>query len=272
MQLIDFLVWICSQEGSAYNEEVDSQFKALNLVGCTFLAASGDTGAAGVPCGQSSYVFNPGYPATSPYVLAVGATMFTSFSNGRFSTPFCKSSSLPCASTGIEVPADVSQYSFSSGGGFSTYAAQPVWQKSFVSQYLSNSKITLPPAKDFNRNNRAFPDVAAQGWNIIIRLGGQWAGIGGTSASSPIFAGMLSLLNDYQRQRNKPKLGFVNPLIYDMANTAGIFVRPGDTSTNNNNGCQYGYQASGTLAKYDPVVGLGTIRLANAITWLSKNT
>jgi len=260
------------QEGAAYNEEVDQQFKALSLVGCTFLAASGDTGAAGAACRSSRYAFNPGYPATSPYVLSVGATMFTSYTSGNFNTPFCQQSSLPCVATGVEVPADVTQYSFSSGGGFSTYAPVPAWQKQAVQQYLNNPGITLPPASDFNRNNRAFPDVAAQGWNVVIMLSGQWTGIGGTSASSPIFAGMLSLLNDAQRKRGKPKLGFVNPLIYDMANSTGIFVRPGDTSDNNNNGCTYGYQASGSLSKFDPVVGLGTLRLQKALAWLIKNT
>jgi hypothetical protein len=95
--------------------------------------------------------------------------------------------------------------------------------------------------------------VAANGWSIIIELSGQWAGIGGTSASycskkekkkkkkkkihvlfclfsSPIFAGMISLMNDARRKAGKPKLGFVNPVIYAMANTTGIFTRTGTSS------------------------------------------
>lgn len=35
--------------------QVDAQFQALNLLGCTFLAASGDTGAAGAACRSSRY-------------------------------------------------------------------------------------------------------------------------------------------------------------------------------------------------------------------------
>jgi hypothetical protein len=66
--------------------------------------------------------------------------------------------------------------------GFSTYAKQPSWQLEAVGKYLSAKGVKLPPSKDFTKTNRGFPDVAAQGWNIIIELSGQWAGIGGTSA------------------------------------------------------------------------------------------
>lgn len=166
---------------------MDAQFQALNLLGCTFLAASGDSGAPGAACRSSRYEFNPGYPATSPYVLSVGATMFTSgYTPGNFATPFCASSTIPCVGTGTEVPANVAAYSFSSGGGFSTYAKQPAWQSAVVQKYLSAKSIKLPPSKDFTKTNRGFPDVGAVGWNVAIAISGQYGLIGGTSASSPI--------------------------------------------------------------------------------------
>ena len=51
---------------------------------------------------------------------------------------------------------------------------------------------------------------------------------------------MISLMNDARRKAGKPKLGFVNPVIYSMANTTGIFTRIGSTKDNNNNGCKLG--------------------------------
>ncbi len=47
-----------------------------------------------------------------------------------------------------------------------------------------------------------------------IRYRGRDASIGGTSASSPTFAGFVALLNDARIGVNKPPLGFLNPLLY----------------------------------------------------------
>jgi hypothetical protein len=39
----------------------------------------------------------------------------------------------------------------------------------------------------------------------------------GTSAATPIFAGLASLLNDYRVANNKDTLGFLTPLLYAMS-------------------------------------------------------
>ena len=48
----------------------------------------------------------------------------------------------------------------------------------------------------FNEQGRAFPDVAAMGDNVAIVYQGGTYLIGGTSASCPIFASVISLIND----------------------------------------------------------------------------
>jgi subtilase family serine protease len=42
-------------------------------------------------------------------------------------------------------------------------------------------------------------------------------GIGGTSLSSPLFAGVLALVNQARFTHNKPAIGFVNPALYTLA-------------------------------------------------------
>ena len=64
---------------------------------------------------------------------------------------------------------------------------------------------------------------------------------------------MLSLLNDHLRKNGKPVLGFVNPLIYKMAEAVGVFQKIGSLSTNNNGGCTYGYTSNPTDHGWDPV-------------------
>lgn len=251
------------QEGISYNQVVETNFMKMNARGTTILASSGDTGAPGTQCG-SPFAMNPSYPASSQYVLAVGATMFTAANtNVPINTSFCSGSSAnpPCAISGTEAPAQVPEVNFASGGGFSTMFPQPSWQKTAVSKYLSRAQ--LPPASNFNRNNRGYPDVGAIGWNVIIRLQGQWTPIGGTSASSPIFAGMLGVA----QQITGKKRGLINPLIYKAAE-AGVFRGTGSRSDNNFNGCgsQTGFYNDPN--GWNPVVGLGVLDFGKFVTYL----
>ena len=45
--------------------------------------------------------------------------------------------------------------------------------------------------------------------------------VGGTSASSPTFAAIVSLLNDARLAKGKPVLGFLNPWLYVPSFTLG---------------------------------------------------
>ncbi|KAK0478663.1 family S53 protease-like protein [Armillaria luteobubalina] len=118
--------------------------------------------------------------------------------------------------------------SFSSGG-FSNIFARPSYQASTVTTYLNALGGTN--SGRFNTTGRGFPDVAAQGSNIEIVDGGQTGLVSGTSASSPIFASMISLINDHLIAAGKPVLGFLNPFLY--ANPTAFF----DITTGNNPGC-----------------------------------
>ena len=64
---------------------------------------------------------------------------------------------------------------------------------------------------------QAIPDVSAQSNLFRIFFRGRAASIGGTSASSPAFAGIVSLLNDARLSKGLPPLGFLNPLLYNAA-------------------------------------------------------
>lgn len=95
-------------------------------------------------------------------------------------------------------------------GGFSNLFARPSFQGTAVTGYLNNLGSTN--AGLFNTSGRAFPDVAAQGKNVEIIVGGISGLIGGTSCSSPIFSSVISLVNDRLIAAGKPVLGFLNPL------------------------------------------------------------
>merc|ERR1719421_1710918 len=123
-----------------------------------------------------------------------------------------------CASGGTEVAVSAQQAGFTSGGGFSTYAPMPAYQKSAVSSYLREERHKLPPKSMFNRTNRAYPDIAAMGNNFLVYMKdvGGWSPVGGTSCATPTIAGVMSRLNDLSYQKSGKPLGFLNPLLYQM--------------------------------------------------------
>ncbi|KAF8622126.1 hypothetical protein AX15_007258 [Amanita polypyramis BW_CC] len=167
--------------------------------------------------------FLPAFPASCPYVTAVGGTQ--------------------------HFP-EVAVSRFFSGGGFSNYFVRPRYQAAAVEKYLSELPTGLYDGL-YNQSGRAYPDVAAQGDYFRIFWRGQSIKIGGTSASSPTFAGIVALLNDVRLKAGKPSLGFLNPLIYKRA-TSGF----NDITVGHNGGC--GTWGFNTSVGWDPVTGLGT--------------
>jgi subtilase family serine protease len=111
------------------------------------------------------------------------------------------------------------------GGGISGFCARPSWQTG---------------AGVANDNSRHVPDIAftaASGhdpYAMIMR--GVTYYVGGTSAGTPLFAGVLALLNQYlvnNGTQPHPGLGSINPRLYQFAQSApGCFTmsRPATTS------------------------------------------
>ena len=120
------------------------------------------------------------WPASSPWVTAVGATRFIGQKVGN---------------------AEMATDQFGSGGGFSTMFDQTnaKWQSAAVAKYLALG-IGLPPASSFNPMGRATPDVSCLGEGYSVVVDGKIEPVGGTSASSPAFASMVSLLNEVRPQ------------------------------------------------------------------------
>jgi len=114
---------------------------------------------------------------------------------------------------------------FSSGGGFSNIYGIPSYQTSAASTYFANHN---PPYASYsgndttnfgtglyNRIGRGFPDVAAVGDNIATVSEGVSSFSGGTSASSPIFASVINLINEARLNAGKTSVGFINPVLYE---------------------------------------------------------
>lgn len=248
-----------------YVKRVNTEFQKIGLRGVSLFVASGDSGANGRSDSEcTGKVLHASFPGSSPYVTAVGATMLK---DPRFELKAppqpCSSQGkkFACASGGTEVAVSSQEAGFTSGGGFSTYSEMPSYQKVAVNSYLS-SGTALPPSSYFKRGNRAFPDVSAMGNNFLIYADafGGWSTVGGTSASSPTFAGVAAYLNDVSYKAKGKPLGFLNPLLYQMHEAAPdtfTDVTIGDNKCTES-GCFARCKGYMAAKGWDPVTGLGT--------------
>ncbi|KAH9029311.1 subtilisin-like protein [Lactarius deliciosus] len=219
-----------------YAIQVCYLFAQLGARGVSVLFATGDDGVGNGDCTTR---FTPVFPATCPYVTAVGGT--TSF------TP--------------EVAASLS------GGGFSEYFLRPEYQERAVSTFLDN--LGQEHSGLYNPSGRGIPDIAAQAIAIPFFYKGGEIFAEGTSSSSPIVAAIISLLNDYRLSQGKPPLGFLNPWLYGAAGDLNGF---NDIVSGSNPGCNTdGFSA---IVGWDPVTGLGTpdfVRLMHTLDPGSSN-
>lgn len=106
-----------------------------------------------------------------------------------------------------------------SGGGFSKYFPRPSYQDAVVTFYLNNSS-TLPKNGSFYSSGRAIPDVTALGDSYEVYLGGKPFELSGTSASAPVFAAFIAIINSQRAAMKKKPLGFLNPALYKLPQEA----------------------------------------------------
>jgi hypothetical protein len=172
-----------------------------------------------------------------------------------------------------EIAVGVSQGLFwTTGGGFSNLTdMNPTapWQANEVAAYVAEMGANLPPAEYWNVGGRAYPDVSTLGHSELMVYGGSITEVDGTSASGPVLAGLISLLNDARLNAGLPPMGFLNPFLYSARrnNTAAFHdVTVGSNKDGDIQGrcsafptsCQYGFTAA---PGWDPVTGTHIVAL-----------
>ena len=169
---------------------MDQAFEAAAALGVTVCCAAGDAGAHdqnpqnGTPDGLA----HADFPASSPYVLGCGGTRLTV--SGHTITSETVWNDDPSTSA--------------TGGGVSDKFALPSWQAD------ARVPASINPG---GRVGRGVPDVAgnaspATGYRVRVDF--LTTTIGGTSAVSPLYAGLVALLN----QKLPQHVGWLNPLLY----------------------------------------------------------
>ena len=189
---------------------LDTQIQAA-AEGITLFFSSGDS--ADETGGVAGATPSPDWPASSPYVTAVGGTSAgVSQANGRVFELGWETAkrTLDKTTTTWNTPA----FLYGSGGGTSRLFAQPSYQAGVVPSAISQTYG--------GGAMRSVPDVAALGDPNTGMLVGETQTfpdgsqhyseyrIGGTSLASPLYAGMFALA----QQKAGHAFGLANPVLY----------------------------------------------------------
>ena len=234
-----------------------------NAQGITWAASSGDSGAGACDPGATiaSHGLSVMFPASLPEVTGVGGTEFNEGTGnywGDSSNPFALSYIPETSWNDTNIAGQLA----ASGGGASIDFPRPSWQ----------SAPGVPSI-----NFRLVPDVAMaasadhDGYYIVEN--GAAGLYGGTSAATPVFAGIVLLVAQGVGANG---LGNINPALYSLASepartcsttaiteacvfhdiTSGNNVVPCAGGTNGCAGITFGYSAA---VGYDMVTGLGSV-------------
>jgi kumamolisin len=186
----------------------------------TVVCAAGDNGATdGIDDGKTHVDF----PSSSSWVLSCGGTSVTASSH--------------------QISSEVvwNNGTSGTGGGVSSMFPLPEWQ----------ARANVPARSDGSLG-RGLPDVAAHADpnnGYAIYLHGKDLVLGGTAAATPLWAGLIALLN----QGLERNIGFLNPVLYSDIGPAGVLR--GVTEGNNDINGVKGYTAGDG---WNPCAGWGS--------------
>ena len=277
--------------GTADLQQANALFQEAAAQGQTIVAASGDSGSnACAPYSSGSGVsltqqqaLAVSFPADSPYVTAVGGTQmapgtFAPGSSNYWDTATSTDMATSLISYVPEVAWNEDSTSFglaASGGGVSSIFPRPAWQ----------TGVPGIPAGSF----RLLPDIALQssvtspGYimctddpyivgaatdcanGTLKTSGGSYIISGGTSFAAPIFAAILTDLNQYLQITTG--LGNINPILYGLAAQPSVYSAVFHDITSGTTACAIGdgiCGAPGTTGYaatpgYDMATGLGSV-------------
>jgi kumamolisin len=158
-----------------YLSQMHAVLSRAAVQGITVIAATGDQGARACS-GQSGPSVS--FPASHPYVLAIGGTSLRSDGGAVQETAWS-----------------------GSGGGLSARYAAPDWQMlNSPQRALADVALNADPNSGY-----------------LVYNGGNWGVFGGTSLGAPIWAALVALANQARTSANRPPLGLAAPLLCEAA-------------------------------------------------------
>jgi len=260
-------------EGSTDANDENTLFEEAAVQGQSVVAASGDDGSedcdTGGRFGFTALAVDD--PSDQPFVTGVGGTSRTAIGPPPTQTVW----NSPSSGYGV-----FASGGGAGGGGISSLFAMPAYQSDAPSSLnVINSHSSGTPCQVASGYCRETPDVSADAdpdHGVLIYWNGSgdagagepqgWLGTGGTSASAPIWAALLTLADASSACQGIP-VGFANPALYHAAATAYASDFNDITEGNNDfTGTSGGAYPAGV--GYSMAAGLGTPVASNLVASL----
>ena len=240
-------IFVASAQEDADNQE----FEQAAALGVTLMFSSGDS--SDYLENDDSLMALVSWPSSSPWVTAVGGTSLLLNQNGSGTKAEYGWGTYAMGAWGdtwtgpFQIDAEAWQgwgYESGGGGGTSMFMTQPSYQKHVVPKSLSESINTIQTASlNLGEPYRVVPDVAmladpttgfVQGQTFLEGNPGTLDALcssvsspanaeycefvqGGTSVASPLFAGVIAVIDSARLTTKKPLIGFANPSLYKLS-------------------------------------------------------
>jgi kumamolisin len=205
--------------------QVNESLQEMAHLGVTVCLAAGDDGSSDAVLDGAAHV---DFPGSSPYVLSVGGTTIPVKGGTGPDIGWKEGDGLRNDGGG------------STGGGVSAVFPRPTWQSSIKIQSVNPGAIV----------GRCVPDLAANAdWDAspyLLVVDGQAQANGGTSAATPLCAGLITRINVQRVAGGKTRIGYLAPVLYQAlgAGTIGSAgctdIVTGDNTTDKNGGYSAG--------------------------------
>jgi tripeptidyl-peptidase I len=272
-------VQIIKKQSEKYVFRCNLAFLKNSLLGRTLVASSGDSGSSGRTNGQCSEkpYLRAVYPTSSPWVLSVGGNIYTGKIDSGGKTPICKKFNCVMHSEDEQNCEFGNDCGWCSGSGIASFSERQDWTVFPVQDYLNqrNRSYYLPPAEEYFKYGRAYPDISIQAHNYLVTVGGAYMNVDGTSCSSPAVSGMISRINQWLLSNDRKPVGLVAPLLYHIKNECdNCFHKPttGCSNSTESGECPpyAGFCASDQETTYDTVYGLGLPNFGNILEFVKN--
>ncbi len=179
-----------SQYSSSFLQNAHGYFQELAWLGVTVFADSGDFGSN---CQMNDGKAHVVYPASDPFVIACGGTQIETVKSTLVENTW-------------NIDGSVLTPFGATGGGVSSVWPLPTWQSGLQATLSGGSAAAL--------TGRGVPDVsgfAAAGYPTVLY--GTVSPTGGTSAVSPLYAGLIAMFVAHTGEL----MGYINPMLYVIA-------------------------------------------------------
>ncbi len=214
---------------------IDHLLQMATLLGITVCCSSGDRGVFEA----DDLPYSVPFPASSPHVLACGGTRLDVLADARQRETVWNDSKTSGVAT---------------GGGISRVFALPAFQKG----HDVPARFRNAAAK-----GRGIPDVAANAsaaTGYLIWADNTAMSLGGTSATTPLWAGLVACLNQALGRR----IGYLTPLLYSVKR------HPGLRNIYHGNNRLDGRQGYDAREGWDACTGLGSPHGVKLLGWLKR--